>query len=232
MRRQGIIAGVAIVVVIALFYMFLLRPVSADIGEVKTQITAAKSEESTLQLQIVQLERARQNATEIAARLAKFDLLLPKSSDIPAFIRQVQEAADLSGTALASIAPSPPSPVAAGPGVSPAVTGQGVFAVNVVLQVSGGFFRLESFLQRLENLQRVVIVNNMSIAPTLDTETGLFTLQSTITMQMFLVNPNASPTGQIVPSPSPSPTASPGATATPTSPGGASGPATPAPTSS
>lgn len=230
MRRQGIIGGVAIVVVIALFYVFLLRPVSADIGEVKEQITSAESEESTLRLQIVQLERARQNATEIAARLAKFDLLLPKTSDIPAFIRQVQEAADLSGISLASIAPSPPSPIAPGPGVPPAVAGQGVFSLNVVLQISGGFFRLESFLQRLETLQRVVTVNNMSIAPTVDAETGLFSLQSTITLQMYLVNPNASPSGQIVPSPSP--TASPGATATPTSPGGASGPATPAPTSS
>ena len=226
MRRQVTIGTVALVAVIALFYMFLVRPVSTQIKDVKTQSATAKSEESSLRGQIRQLEAARKNATDLAARLAKFELLLPKASDIPAFIRQVQEASNLSGISLTSIAPSPPTALAAGPGVDPAVSGQGAFAVNVVLQVSGGFFRLESFLQRLESLQRVVMVNNMSISPTVDKDTGLFTLQSTITLQMFVVNPNASVTGQVVPSASPSPTAS------PTSPGGASSPATPAPTSS
>lgn len=229
MRRQIALAGAGLVVVLTLVFVFLIRPVSSDISEVKAQIEAAKTEESTLRVQLQSLRQAEQNATEIAAQLAKFDLLLPKTSDIPAFIRQVQDASNLSGITLSSIAPSPPTPLSAGPGVDPVVVGQGVFTLNVVLQVSGGFFRLESFLQRLENLQRVVMVNNMSIAPAVELETGLFTLNSTITLQLFVVNPNLT-TGGTVPPPTASPTASP--TATPTGQGGAGGPATPAPTSS
>lgn len=231
MKRQIVLAGVGLVVVIALVFVFLIRPVSSDIAAVKKQTEDARTQESTLRVQLRALQQARANATDIAARLAKFDLLLPGTSDIPAFIRQVQDASNLSGIQLTSIAPSPPTPLAAGPGVDPVVTGKGVFTLNVVLQVSGGFFRLESFLQRLENLQRVVMVSNMSISPTVEADTGLFTLNSTITLQMFVVNPNLT-AGGVAPTAAPtaSPTASP--TATPTGQGGAGGPATPAPTSS
>ncbi|HVL88605.1 MAG TPA: type 4a pilus biogenesis protein PilO [Actinomycetota bacterium] len=231
MRRQIAIAGAGLVVVLALVFVFLIRPVSSQIAEVKEQTETARSQESSLRVQLRALQQARANATEVAARLAKFDLLLPRTSDIPAFIRQVQDAANLSGITLSSIAPSPPSALAAGPGVDPVIAGKGVFGINVVLQVAGGFFRLESFLQRLENLQRVVMVNNMSISPTVETDTGLFTLNSTITLQMFVVNPNLT-TGGVPPSPAPTASPAPSPTGTPTGQGGAGGPATPAPTPS
>ncbi|MGH2829083.1 MAG: type 4a pilus biogenesis protein PilO [Actinomycetota bacterium] len=221
MRRQIVVAAVSILVIVALFFVLLLRPVSSKISEARDQVRAAKSEETSLRLQIRALEAARRDAPAVQARLAKFDLLLPKTADLPVFIRQVQEAANQSGVDLSSIAPSPPAPLSTGQGADPALAGRGVFTLNVVLQVSGGFFRIESFLRRLESLQRVSVVNNLAITPLAD-ESGLDLLQSTITMQMFIVNPNLPVPGQ---------TPAPGASPTPTG-GGGGGPATPAPTSS
>lgn len=213
MRRQLIVAAVAAVAVIALFFVFLLRPVSSEISDTKEKVRQARSEEASLQLQLRSLEQARRDAPAVQARLAKFDLLLPKTADIPVFIRQVQDAANDSGIDLSSIAPSPPTPLGTGPGVDPAVAGRGVFTMNVVLQVTGGFFRMEAFLRRLEGLERVTIVSNLAIAPGND-ESGLDVLQATITLQMFVVNPNLQPQGQTGTTPG----------------GGGGGPATPSPT--
>ncbi len=225
MKRQVVIGIVAAVAVTALFFVVLLKPVGTKISETKTKVEAAKAEAANLRLKIRQLQAAQRDAPAIAARLAKFDLLLPRTADIPTFIRQVQEAADLSDIDLTSIAPSPPAPITAGPGVDPATAGQGVFTLNVVLNVNGGFFRMRGFLQRMESLQRVLQINNIALSPVVDPNTGVSSLQSTITLQMFVVNPSAPIPGRPA---SPSPSASP----TQSGSGGQSGPATPAPTSS
>lgn len=222
MKNRPVVFIVGAVMALVIGYVALIRPVGAKIKEVRTDIATATAEENDLRLQLRQLQQAQQNAPEIAARLAKFDLLLPRSADLPNFIRQIQEAADQSGIELSSIAPSPPNPIAAGPGVDPALAGRGVFQINVVLNVQGGYFRLRSFLGRLESLQRVLQVNNLSVTPGVTAE-GLATLVGTITMQMYLVNPaqtvSGVPSGGS-PSPSPSPTG-----------GSGGGPATPTPTS-
>lgn len=214
MRRQIIIGAVVTVLASALFYVFLVRPVNSKIAAVKKEIEDARTQESQLRLQIRALEDARRSSTEVQARLAKFDLLLPRTSDLPNFIRQLQEAADLSGIDLTSIAPSPPTALATGPGTDPALAGKGVFTINVVLQVGGGFFRIKNFLERLEGLKRVVLVQNLSITPSADEETGLFSLESTVTLQMYVVNPSAPVvTGG---TPAPAPTGPGGAAPTPT----------------
>lgn len=223
MKRQFAIAGAIGVIVLLAGYVLLLKPVGGKIKAAKAETATAQAEEATLRTQLKILKEAARNAPQISAQLAKFDLLLPRTSDLPTFIRQVQEAADESGVELNSIAPSPPSAIAGGPGADPALVGKGVFALNVVLNVDGGFFRIKSFLGRLEGLQRVVQVNNIAVTPS-ETEEGVSTLQSTITMQMFVVNPATQLPGAGIASPSPSPAA--------TGQGGQSGPATPAPTSS
>ena len=107
-----------------------------------------------------------------------------------------------------SIAPSPPSAL-------PSATG--VQTVSVNLQVTGGFFRLETFLTRLEStIKRVIEVQSLAISPQTDATTGLTTLGSTITFKMYVVQANAHvagpgpvtppPTGSATPSPTPTPT--------------------------
>ncbi len=98
----------------------------------------------------------------------------------------------------------------------------GVQTIDVNLQVMGGFFRLESFLTRLEDLGRVLEVSSMAVAPQTDPETGLMTLASTITFKMYVVQADAHVTGKaaVVPpskaTPSATPTPTPATTPTPT----------------
>ncbi|GAC1425345.1 MAG: hypothetical protein NVSMB57_16860 [Actinomycetota bacterium] len=223
MKRPVIIAAVASVLVIILFYAFLLSPVSASINQAKKDLDAAKSQELALKTRLSQLRQAERSATDIDARLQKFGLLLPSSPDLPTFIRQLQAAANESSIDLASFAPSPPAPVAAGPGSDPALANKGVFSINCALSVSGGFFRIKSFLQRLESLQRVVQVSNVTLTPQPDPLTGITVLASSMTITLYVVNPRIPLPGATTPPVNPSASPSPSV--------GGSGPATPAPTS-
>jgi Tfp pilus assembly protein PilO len=197
MMRRYVLAAVAAVLIIAVFFLFLLSPKLKDVSEVRDQIEQAGDENQTLRNRLRQLQTAQRDEPTTRARLAVFDRLLPPTPELPTLIRQLQTAATASGIDLRSIAPSPPG----------ALTGRtGVQVATVTIQVVGGFFRLQSLLTRLEELQRVVEVTSIAISPQTDVVSGLFTLSSTITFRMYIVAPNASP-GGAAPTPAPSPTA-------------------------
>lgn len=195
MRRQYIIAAAGGLALIAVFFLALIRPTTAKISQARTDVESAQQEGRSLRLQLQSLQSAQRDAVAIQARLARFNVLLPSEPDLPTLIRQLQSAADSAGIDMFSIAPSPPSAFPSSTGVS---------SMQVVLQIRGGFFRLESFLARLEMLQRVVEVQNIAVSPTRDPVTGLDSLQTTVTLRTYIVSPGASLTG-----PSSTPTATP-----------------------
>jgi Tfp pilus assembly protein PilO len=199
MIRRYVAAGAIAVVLVALFGLFLIKPKLAEITEVREQIATQRAQNQSLQIRLRQLDQAAQNAPATVARLALYDRLLPPTPDLPSLIRQLQGAATASGIELVSIAPGPPQ-------THPEATGVEVVSVN--LQIRGGFFRLESFLARLEDLQRVMEVTSIAIGPETDEATGLQSLTSTITTRMYVVQPNAR-LGGAAPSPAPNPTATP-----------------------
>jgi type IV pilus assembly protein PilO len=196
--RRYIAAGVGATLVIVLFFMVILRPKLGQISDARAATQQQENRRQELQVQLRALQKAEQEAPATVAQLAKFDKLLPTDADLPALIRDLQNAATVSGMDLVSIAPSPPAALAGATGIK---------TVGVNLVVKGGFFRLESFLARLEDLQRVVEVTTITIAPESDQVTGLQTLSTTITFRMYVVEPNAA-LGVAQPGPSPAPTAS------------------------
>lgn len=202
-RRQMLLAAAAAMLVTFLFVIFLIRPKLAEIAETREAIASEERREDELRAQLARLEDARRNAPLTAARLLQIAQYLPSSPELPSFIRQAQQAATLAGVDLESIAPSPPAAV---PGAT------GIDSINVTLVVEGGYFRIEDFLARLENLDRVVLVNALSLSPETDDLTSQVVLRSTLTMQMFVVLPDArlgAGTGGPAPGPTPSPTPTP-----------------------
>lgn len=201
MTRRYALAAVAGLAIVLIFFLFVLSPKLSEINEVRDQIEQQQDQEQSLQIRLAQLREAQRQQPQTEERLALFNRLLPTTPDLPALIRQLQTAASASGMDLVSLAPSPPSALSGGTGVQ---------TISVNIQVRGGFFRLETFLTRLEDLQRVVEVTSISIAPEADTLTGLTTLSSTITFRMYVVQPNATVSGAAAAAPAP-----PAATPTP-----------------
>jgi Tfp pilus assembly protein PilO len=200
--RRQIALFLAIALVLAGGFFFVaLKPRSADISEVRRKVTTRRQEAADLRVRLAQLNAAKGEAPASLAKLTELNLMLPPTPDLPVFIRQVQLAANAAGVDLLSIAPSPPA----------LVEGSGGLAIiSVNLQVTGGYFRIESFLARLESLSRALEVQSVGLSASVDPATGLATLSSTITLRMYQAPPGARLV-RATSSPRPSPSPSPGA---------------------
>ncbi len=204
-RRQIAIAAVAAVLITVVFFLLLLKPKLSDISKTRDDVQTARAEEQTLNAQLSHLSDVRKNAPQTTAKLAALSQYLPPTPDLPGFILLVQNAATQSGVDLQTIAPSPPADVSGATGVQ---------SVVVTLTAQAGFFRVEDFLARLENLQRAVEVRAISLSPVATTISSQLILNTTISLTMFVAQPNATASGGAkVPatsaSPSPSATGSP-----------------------
>lgn len=205
-RRQLIIAGVVAVVVTALFFLFLLSPKLKDISKTRDDVQTARAEQDTLNTQLAHLKDVKKNAPETTAKLAALSQYVPATPDLPGFIQQVQNAATESGIDLQSIAPSPPATVTGSTGVQ---------TISVTLTCQAGYFRIEDFLARLENLQRAVEVRAISLSPIASPVSSELVLSSTISLTMFVAPPNASAHGAATTPPPASASPSPSATGLP-----------------
>jgi type IV pilus assembly protein PilO len=185
-RRQVVIAAAAAIGVTALFFFILLKPKMDQISKTKDDVQAARGQVATLQTEIAHLQDVKRNAPQTMAKLAALSQYLPSTPDLPGFIRLVQDAATSSGLDLQSIAPSPP---AALPGST------GVQVISVTLTAQGGYFRIEDFLARLEQLERAVAVRSLALAPSQSAISSLVSLNTTITLNMFVAQPGASARG-------------------------------------
>lgn len=189
-----VLAAVGTVVVTALFFLGLIRPKLGQIADARKQTESAQQQEQQLRNQISVLEAAKSTAPESNAKIARLGEMLPLDAQLPSFIRLVQGAATAAGVDLQSIAPSPPGNM----------TGTvGIQSVGVNITFTGGFFRIEDFLSRLESLRRVVAVQSLSLTPVTDPVTGQTAESATATLQMFVVGPNAQPSAAPAPVPSP-----------------------------
>jgi len=198
-RRQIAIAAAVAVGVTALFFFILLKPKLSDISKTKDDVQAARAQAASLDTQIAHLQDVKKNAPQTMAQLAALSQFLPSTSDLPGFIRLVQDAATRSGLDLQSIAPSPP---AALPGST------GVQVISVTLTAQGGYFRIEDFLARLEQLERAVEVRSIALSPAQSNISSLVSLNTTITLNMFVAQQGASArNGAVAPPVTPSPSA-------------------------
>jgi Tfp pilus assembly protein PilO len=181
-RRQALIGAVAAIAIVGLFFFFVLSPKLNQITETRDELEVAQDRAASLRAQIENLEEIRRRAPETRARLSRLRDLLPEDPELPAFIRLLQEAAVREGVELQSLAPSPPAPAPEGEGIQ-------LITVNTVVQAS--FHRLENFLARLENLDRVVEVTSISLSPVDDPLSDRVALSGTLTVRMYVVEDEA-----------------------------------------
>lgn len=195
-RRQLLMIVAAAVVVTILFFVVLVKPKLTEISEVREQVTAAEQEQAQLRVQLDRLQDLQRRKTTLTAQLESVSSLLPSSPELPNFIRLIQGAATGSGVNLKSIAPSAPTDLAESVGVQ---------VITVTLVIEGGFQRVDDFFARVERLQRVALVKSLSLSPTRDELSGRTSLDTTLSLQMYVVQPNARVGAVPTPTASPSP---------------------------
>jgi Tfp pilus assembly protein PilO len=180
-RKVLLIAAAGTVALVAAWFLLLWSPQSSRLDGVRAREEEAVEINTALELRIARLRDLRARRPEFEADLAALKAAVPASPELDAFLLDVDEAADQAGVDITSISPSKPasaataeatpsttSTTAATTGTTGttggAATGAPPSAITIALDAAGGYFQVLDFINRLDDLPRVVVVDSLSLA--------------------------------------------------------------------
>jgi Tfp pilus assembly protein PilO len=187
MRSRVVIVGVLVgVVVLLVWNLLIFAPKGRDLSAAKKEAQAAQQIEVQLRQTLTALQEISKNGPEIAAKLDRLSAAVPTAPDLDGFILSANQIAVQSGIDWLSVSPSVAQPGTSGPSVIP-----------LTMSIQGGFFQVLDYLNRLEDLGRLVIVDSIN-ATSADAEgssSGAPALAVTLTGRMFTMAAPAAPAG-------------------------------------
>ncbi|HVM40507.1 MAG TPA: type 4a pilus biogenesis protein PilO [Acidimicrobiia bacterium] len=158
------VAGAAALMLLV-WFMFLYRPQGNEISDLQTELETAQAEEQSLAATLEQLEAIDADRPALEAELRRLTAAVPPRPELASFILAAHDMAAEAGIDFMSITPSPPGPI----------DGRADLAVIAMgISAEGPFFSVLDFLDRLEDLERVVVVDSLNltrVAPTPPTTT-------------------------------------------------------------
>jgi hypothetical protein len=241
-RYVAVIAIVGLFAILGAGYYFVLSPQKASAAKVHTNLTTQQAANGNLQIQLARLKKEETQVPIEQARIAAIGQRVPTSPEMPSYVRFLNSAALKAHVELVSVAPGAPAPVtllappvtapapttpAAGsktsaapaPAAPAAPTTSALSAINVTMNIVGGYFAVQQFLTSLEASTRATVVTSVTMLPGVvpqpanakgqSTAVSYKTLQTTVVATIYLSNtPPASATTVVPAAPGPASTAS------------------------
>jgi Tfp pilus assembly protein PilO len=185
-RVQVLVAVLAAVLIVAVFYVLLFQPERNRLAEAEDEIAEEQAAQAELRREITELREVRDQAPEIDAEITAGEAVLPRAADVPGVLRQLQSAADESELVLESVTAAPPVELETG---SP-----GLAAVQLGVELGGSYFQVIDFLRRVEDPTisvRGVTWESVSVA-----ESDYPELAVVLTGTTYAVDPEVADPGQ------------------------------------
>lgn len=176
-----LIAGAAALAVLVLWYLVLWSPRKAELNDAREQREQVESKRQELATRVARLRASQKDEPIKRAQLEALRTTIPDDPNLAAFILDTNDAAAKAGIDWISVAPEEPSPgQAAGAAVAAApvtTTGTGAAAgttataanrypaeIGLQLEISGGYFQVLDFLNRLNEMPRLVVTDGLNIS--------------------------------------------------------------------
>ena len=205
-RRTVIIGFAAAGALLAIWFFLLWGPQGGELEKAGDREDAAAAKNQELELRLARLRASQERAPSLQAELAELRAAVPDGPDLAQFILDAHTIAEESGVEFTSINQTPPAPSTTG----------GPPSIALTISVSGGYFEVLDYLDRLDSLGRIVVIDGLTLSPS--AEGGLLQVGASITARMFTTSANvAAPPAPVV-STSPTTTTPPADGATTTSP--------------
>ena len=134
------LSGVALLVVVAMAWFFLISPLRAEIKQTDAAIAAESTKIAAAQAKLAQAEVTRAEGKKNQAQLMELAKMVPDSSQVPSLLVQIQDLADQSGIKFISVSPGDPK------------ESDGFQIIPLTLQFAGSYFDLSDFAYRAEQL--------------------------------------------------------------------------------
>jgi Tfp pilus assembly protein PilO len=139
-KMRMALSGVALLVIVAMAWFFLISPLRANIAATDSAIATESTRLAAAQAKLAQAEVTRAEGKKNQARLLELAKMVPINDQVPSLLVQIQDLADQSGIKFISVSPGSP-------------TDSGLFQmIPLALQFSGSYFNLKDFAYRVEQL--------------------------------------------------------------------------------
>jgi hypothetical protein len=187
-----IIGGLALALIAALGWLFVVSPQNTALGEVRAQIDNTRDQNQVLRLQLVALQAQEKKVTQTAETADALASKFPPTADQPGLFQAVTAAASDAGIGakdVTALTPTPPviGGATAGAGVQlpGESTGSDLARQTVTLSVNGTYDQTRQLLANLETMERAYLISSVTVSGG-GTET---TFTTTITGDMFVMPP-------------------------------------------
>jgi len=152
-RRLLAFGTLFFLLVSVLWYFFLLSPRNGKLADLDDQLQTAIAEGDALRMAVVALREVQENDVAFLAAIGQMEAGIPEEAELAVFIEDVTALATATGVSLQSLSPSEPT-------ASPDMP---VYEITVTLAMEGEYFELLGFLFGLDDLERIVVVQAISI---------------------------------------------------------------------
>jgi Tfp pilus assembly protein PilO len=177
MRRLTTLAVLGTLLVTAAWWLFLISPRNASIADLEDQQFVAVDTEQRLRAQIRQLQEIQDREVEYVAAVGRLNALIPDQPLLEQFIDEVYALAEDTGVDLQTLAPAVPA----------AAEGSSLREIAVSVQIEGEFFEVLGFLFGLSDMERLVRVDGVSLASSVQ-EDGSTELSASLELRLFTLS--------------------------------------------
>jgi type IV pilus assembly protein PilO len=178
-KAQKLVLGAVGVAVIAVAgWMLVLSPVRDRITKIEGDLQGIEREIAQNQAILAQLEIARRQAEEIEQKLVLLTQKLPTAREMPPLYRSVSDAAFQTGLQVSLFQPRE------------AKIHDFYSEIPIVVNAQGGYHDLAHFLDRLNDLPRVVAVGDWKLT---GVEKSRLAVRAELTLATFTYRPVGSP---------------------------------------
>jgi Tfp pilus assembly protein PilO len=173
-RKWSLLAAVLVVAIFAAGWFLLIAPKRSDAASLKAKAQSQSQANALLVQKLAVLKAQQADLPKEQAKLAKFRSQIPDNPALPSLIRDLTAASRKVGVTIDEMTPQTPvasvsTSVAGAPAQpaspnQPAPTAAVLYQVPLGLKVSGSYFELEQFINKLEGLQRSFLVSGFTVS--------------------------------------------------------------------
>ena len=158
-----------IVVLAALFFNFVYRPMAADIEKANREIATLKQKLNKARIRAKNLKKFEQEYAQVDAQFQEALKLLPNEKEIPSLLRNITQLGSDSALEFRLFSPRKERP------------GDFYMEIPVELEVSGPYHSVAIFFDKVGQMERIVNILNVSMKPVKPRSTQLITRCDAVT---------------------------------------------------
>jgi Tfp pilus assembly protein PilO len=153
MKRTIALVVAPAVAVVGGWYGLVYRSAADDAAAARSDTAKARQELATINARLAATANEPNDPAALLAQLTTAKAALPAGSDLSGYLTATDEASKAAGVSIVATDPKPPSPGKT----------SGLSSIDVNQTVTGERARLLDFLDRLQNLPRLVRVNGVNL---------------------------------------------------------------------